>query len=106
MVSLMQQAEMIRELRRNRAIQMFYQEVAALALADALSQCSFQLTGERLDETDALYLAKIAMEHLPDQAWVTIGSWFRSQNGNHRDLLNHEADAEILFYRLKDLGYL
>jgi hypothetical protein len=106
MVNPMQQAEMIRELRRNRAIQMFYQEVAAMALADALSECYFQLTGERLDETDALHLAQVAMEHLPDQSWVAIGSWFRSRNGSHRDLLNHEADAEILVYRLMDLGYL
>jgi hypothetical protein len=106
MVNLMQQAEAIRELRRNRAIQMFYEEVAAMALADALSECYFQLTGERLDETDALHLAQVAMENLPDQSWITIGSWFRSRRGNHRDLLNHEADAEILVYRLRDLGYL
>jgi hypothetical protein len=106
MVNLMQQAEAIRELRRNRAIQMFYEQVAAMALADAISECWFQLSGKRLDETDALYLAQAAMQELPDQAWIAIGSWFRSRNGSHRDLLNHEADAEILVYRLQDLGYL
>jgi hypothetical protein len=106
MVNLMQQAEAIRELRRNRAIQIFYGQVASMVLADVISNCYFQLSGERLDETDALHLAQVAMEHLPDQSWVAIGSWFRSRNGSHRDLLDHEADAEILVYRLMDLGYL
>ncbi|MCX2725971.1 hypothetical protein OO015_00420 [Thermomicrobium sp. 4228-Ro] len=106
MVNLMQQAEAIRELRKNRAIQLFYEQVATTILADVITTTWKRISGERLDETDAVHLAQVAMEQLPDPAWIAIGSWFRSRDGDPRDEEIHEADAEILVYRLVDMGYL